>query len=641
MNIIRIFKNHLKFVDTITTKLLMLVLFVTVIPLVAVGNFSTGIINQSMLDRAKNELNFCHLFSQQRYLESSNNLKLLVNQAKKGFLDSAYKKYLTDKNTTSLLQEINFFRNNAEFDVGILIDKNIIHNKYKFALIEKNNSSLAKLIKSSFEGNIISSSEVIQNINGFKSMGEGLLISKDSDVKGVYQTIATPFFNRENRPNAVFIAAKSLTNSNDIPNTIRTTTGASVNVYEIQEEIVEDIKSNLKLSEEKNSDKKTVNSEFMKFLRTDNVFYTRNQKQDDIEIGQYTPIKNFLGDIVGVMYVGISESKFTEPGVNNIKLISLISVLSLILSIVIAALFARTITTPILKLVIAAKSIASGYLDQRVQIKGNDEISQLSNNFNQMADNLRKQEQLRDNFVATLTHDLKVPMLAENQTINYLLKQAYGPLTEEQKEVLDLIKSTNNSSLEMVSTLLEVYRYDTGNTNLLKSEFDIVKLMRDSIDQIKSLAQDKKIMISLECKEDQIFITADEREIKRVLHNLIGNAITNGIHRGQIVCNIERQVESDVTYHPISNIDHYTTLKKPLNISNSVLISIKDDGIGIPREDMAELFKRFSLSNGKKPAGTGLGLYYSYQVVSKHKGEIWAESAEGQGTTFRFILPIL
>jgi len=86
--------------------------------------------------------------------------------------------------------------------------------------------------------------------------------------------------------------------------------------------------------------------------------------------------------------------------------------------------------------------------------------------------------------------------------------------------------------------------------------------------------------------------------------------------------------------------DDYTTLQKPINIKETVLVSVKDDGIGVTREDMQELFKRFSFNKGRKPSGTGLGLYYSYQVITKHKGQIWAESAEGKGSTFKFTLPV-
>ena len=346
-------------------------------------------------------------------------------------------------------------------------------------------------------------------------------------------------------------------------------------------------------------------------------------------------IGNFSVEIINQATV-----KEKSLAVFYISLISIISVTSLLVSIGIAALFARTITTPILRLVEAAKAISSGNLDHKVKIKGNNEISQLSYTFNLMADNLNREKQLKDNFIATLTHDLKVPMLAENQTIDYFINGAYGMINEEQKEVLELIKSTNNSSLEMVSTLLDVYRYDSGNIQLVKNEFDLIKLAKESIDQIKSLAECKKMLILFNSNKGSIFINADEREIQRVLHNLISNAIYNGITKGHINCDVELIEETNNIYFPKSSSFEYTTLNHPIDISNSVLFSIKDDGIGISREDMTYLFKRFSLNKGRKPAGTGLGLYYSLQVIDRHNGYIWAESIESQGSTFKFVLPL-
>ena len=363
-----------------------------------------------------------------------------------------------------------------------------------------------------------------------------------------------------------------------------------------------------------------------------NLCIERNEKYQTCI---YEPLKNFSGAKIGVVYISVPEGTFVNPFYKNISLISIISVISLFIAIVIAALFARTITTPILKLVQAAKQIASGNLSQKVKIKGNDEIAQLSTAFNQMVKDLKKQELLKDNFVATLTHDLKVPMLAENKTISYMLKEAYGPITEEQKEVLELIKSTNNSSLEMISTLLEVYRFDEGNIQLNKTNFDLIELTRNSIEQVYSLAQEKEITIDIKSNENKIFIKADEREIKRVIHNLISNAIINDVQNSNICCNIEL-VKDEIIYNPKLN----TTLQKPVIISNSVMVSIKDNGVGITKEDMLQLFKRFSLSKGRKPAGTGLGLYYSYQVIKEHEGFIWAESSEGKGSTFIFTLPV-
>ena len=374
-------------------------------------------------------------------------------------------------------------------------------------------------------------------------------------------------------------------------------------------------------------------------IQTNTLNSLCTEKDEKYQTCTYKLLNNISDTKNDILYISIPEDTFVNPFYKSISLISIISVISLFIAIVIAALFARTITTPILKLVQAAKQIASGNLSEKVKIKGNDEIAQLSTAFNQMVKDLKSQEQLKDNFVATLTHDLKVPMLAENKTISYMLKEAYGPVTEEQREVLELIKSTNNSSLEMIGTLLEVYRYDEGNIQLNKTSFDMVELVRNSIEQVSSLAQEKEITINLKSTEDKIFIKADEREIKRVIHNLISNAIINDVQNGHICCNIEL-LNDEITYNPKFSLNEHTTLQKPITISNSVMVNIKDDGVGVAKEDMPQLFKRFSLSKGRKPAGTGLGLYYSYQVVKEHDGFIWAESSENKGSTFKFALPV-
>jgi signal transduction histidine kinase len=191
----------------------------------------------------------------------------------------------------------------------------------------------------------------------------------------------------------------------------------------------------------------------------------------------------------------------------------------------------------------------------------------------------------------------------------------------------------------MIGTLLEVYRYDCGNVKLFVTKFDLVDLLKESINQIKSLAEDKKIQINVNSSHDNIIINADKRDVKRLTHNLVSNAINHGIHRGFLNCSIE-VIHDTVKYVPKSDTEYYTSLRGPVEITNSVLVSIEDNGVGINREDMPLLFNRFSLSKGRKPAGSGLGLYYASQVVKLHGGHIWAESSETGGSTFKFTLPL-
>ena len=588
------FKRFLKSIDTITTKLLTLVLFAITIPLMAVGNFSTEIINERMYESYTNQLELNRKIFEQKNQDEENKFKIITKNA----IERINKENSSKYNILRNLQK----ENDLDFCVLFSKDGNPVTSAGNFSRKDITNS-LKKVISVASAGEFVFSSENINN--------------------NVYKIVATPVYNN-NAVNYILFIAKSYEKL-AIPREIKNITGATVIFYKIANDSVKIINSNNSLY--------NAFSDIQKGAYFDGI-----QLQDPSEFSISFPINNYFNEKVCDAYIGIPKDDFVIPGDRNIKSIGIIAVISLLVAIIIAGLFARTLTDPLLRLVEGAESIALGDLDYQVKIKGNDEMAQLAKSFNQMTSNLKKQEHLRDNFVATLTHDLKVPMLAENQTVTYLLKESYGPLTEEQKEVLDLIKSTNNSSLEMIGTLLEVYRYDSGNVRLFESEFDIMDLLNDSITQIKSLADDKHIQINVESNKEKILVKADKREIKRVIHNLISNAINNGIHRGFINCKIELVDEKRI-YSPKTNIDCYTTLTRPVDLTNNVLLSVEDNGIGLAREDMPLLFQRFSLSKGRKPAGTGLGLYYAYQVIIQHNGHIWAESSDKGGSLFTFALP--
>lgn len=600
MNPFKFFKkksnNFLKSIDTITTKLLTLVLFVITIPLMVVGNFSTDIINQSNNINISDQLNLNRKIFEQKYRNEGENIKILSRNIIEQIIDNKNSKDKILKNAIK----------NNNLDFCALISENNIIAAYAGGLSDKNTlSSFSKIINMSKSGEMILSTE-----------------STDNDI---YKIIATPVYSKNRQSGSVLLLGKSLKKIY-IPQEIKDITDATAIIYKTKNDKALIINSNNAVF--------MNSSELLK-----NNFIEILKSQSASAQNAIIPLTNYFNEEIGNVYIGISRNELA-PADRNIKSIAIIAVISLLVAMSIAGWFARTITNPILKLVEAAESIALGDLEHQVKIKGNDETAQLAKTFNQMSSNLKKQEQLRDNFVATLTHDLKVPMLAENQTVSYLLKGAYGDISEEQKDVLELIKSTNNSSLEMIGTLLEVYRYDSGNVKLFESEFDMIELLNDSISQIKSLADDKKIQISVTSNRDVILVKADKREIKRVMHNLISNSINNGIHRGFINCNVEL-VEEKRTYSPKSNTDTYTTLTRTIDLVNTVVLTIEDNGIGLAREDMPLLFQRFSLSKGRKPAGAGLGLYYSYQVIVQHNGNIWAESTDKGGSVFNFTLPVV
>lgn len=224
-------------------------------------------------------------------------------------------------------------------------------------------------------------------------------------------------------------------------------------------------------------------------------------------------------------------------------------------------------------------------------------------------------ERLRDDFIATLTHDLRTPLLAAIQTLKFFLDGSLGNLEDKQKVLLATMQKSNEDLLGLVNALLEVYKYESGKLNLCKTNFLFKDLVIQCHKELEPLAKNKKIEFNLNFETDEnLTINADRGEIRRVITNLCGNAINYTNLEGKIDIEIREQV-------------------------GDIIFSVRDNGNGIPKEDIPHLFKRFSQGTSKKRStGTGLGLYLSRQIIEAHGGKIWLESKLGKGSEFSFLL---
>lgn len=227
----------------------------------------------------------------------------------------------------------------------------------------------------------------------------------------------------------------------------------------------------------------------------------------------------------------------------------------------------------------------------------------------------KEMERLRDDFIATLTHDLRTPLLASIQTLKFFLDGSLGELEDKQKVLLSTMQKSNEDLLGLVNALLEVYKYEAGKLTLCKTNFLLKDLVTQSFNELETLAKNKNIAFNLKfMPEANLTINADRGEIRRVITNLCGNAINYTKLGGEV--NIEvRETNGDVIF------------------------SVNDNGNGIPPEDIPHLFKRFSQGTSKKRStGTGLGLYLSRQIIEAHDGKIWLESRVNKGSEFSFLL---
>ncbi len=227
----------------------------------------------------------------------------------------------------------------------------------------------------------------------------------------------------------------------------------------------------------------------------------------------------------------------------------------------------------------------------------------------------KETERLRDDFIATLTHDLRTPLLAAIQTLKFFLDGSLGTLEEKQKVLLSTMLQSNEDLLGLVNALLEVYRFDSGKLELCKTVFSPKILVEQCIEELLPLAEKKNINLELVCDfDDKLEVYADKGELKRVITNLCGNAVNYTNKDGCIKVILKAQ-------------------------SGDLIFSVEDNGNGIPQADIPHLFMRFSQGTSRKRStGTGLGLYLSRQIIEAHGGKIWVESKLNKGSEFTFLL---
>ncbi len=225
-------------------------------------------------------------------------------------------------------------------------------------------------------------------------------------------------------------------------------------------------------------------------------------------------------------------------------------------------------------------------------------------------------DKIHQNFVYTLTHDLKTPLLGAIQTIKSFQTGMFGLINDHQAQVLDIMSRSQQRSLQLVETLLDVYRNDAEELILYRQSIDLESIAKEAIDIVISLEVERQIKFNLKCFEmpnRQPEITGDRLQLSRVFTNLLTNAVDHSPRGGQI----------DV----IIRYEDY-----------QCIVEVLDRGQGISSSDLPFLFDRFYQAQ-KKLKGFGLGLHLSRQIIEAHRGEIWAESILPAGAKFCFSLP--
>ncbi len=237
-------------------------------------------------------------------------------------------------------------------------------------------------------------------------------------------------------------------------------------------------------------------------------------------------------------------------------------------------------------------------------------------------DEQQRLSQQREDFVSRLTHDLRTPLVASDRTLNLLLDEALGPVTPEMHEIMAAMVQSNKNLLQMVNTLLEVYRHDAGSKALTFSPVNLPELVQEVLQELMPLAQAQNLTLQMLSDADtaQLIVLGDRLELRRVLTNLIGNAL-KFTDAGSVTLRVAPRAP---------------TADEPRRL---LCVTVEDTGAGISPDDQITLFERFRQGNHKR-AGSGLGLYLSHRIIEAHQGRLEVKSELGQGSCFTICLPM-
>lgn len=285
-------------------------------------------------------------------------------------------------------------------------------------------------------------------------------------------------------------------------------------------------------------------------------------------------------------------------------------------TIIVYFLSQRIVVKPIYEINRTAKALSNGDLDRRVKnISSKDEIGELAESFNAMADALQNNENKRRDFVANISHELRSPITSIRGFIQGILDGTIPG--DKRRYYLEIVLQESKRLTRLISDVLDLSKLESGESSLNIGPFDINELIRLNIIRFESQIEEKEIDIFVTLSGDELFVLGDRDGIGQVISNLVDNAIKFTSKGGRI--EVGTSIEN-----------------------KKVVITVKDNGTGIPEDELKLIWDRFHMVDKSRTTkkGTGLGLSIVRQIINQHNENIWVESKEGEGSKFSFTLPL-
>ena len=292
------------------------------------------------------------------------------------------------------------------------------------------------------------------------------------------------------------------------------------------------------------------------------------------------------------------------------------SILWVLLAALIAVYFiSERVTAPLREISNAAKSFAKGKFNVRVPVHGSDEVAELAETFNNMAESLNNYDSMRNTFMSDVSHDLRSPMTSIAGFLDGIIDGVIPP--EQHEYYLKLVSAEVHRLSRLVSTLLDLSRIQAGDRKFTMSRFDVCETAKLILISFEQKIDAKHLDVEFDAQDERMYVNADSDAVYQVIYNLCHNAVKFANDGGKLRISISRAK------------------------GKKILIEVYNDGQGIAKEDLQYVFERFyksDKSRGLDKTGAGLGLFISKTIVEAHSENIWVESEYGKNCSFKFTL---
>ncbi len=341
----------------------------------------------------------------------------------------------------------------------------------------------------------------------------------------------------------------------------------------------------------------------------------KSQLYDETVLWVITPVQENNRVIGGIiMYSPIIGITQTMTKVKNLFIYS--AVVSILFSAVVVYFFSRYLTGPLQEMNRVAKQLASGNLAERVSVKQGDEIGDLGMAFNHMASEIQKNEKVRRDFLADVSHELRSPLTSIQGFVEAMI-DGKDKTPEQRQKYLGIIHDESLRLARLVNELLDLSKIESGTVEIAREPVDMTEIVQDVITKAKAVVNDKKIKLYRENPGRSVMVMGNRDRLGQVMTNLLANACRfapSGSEIGVIISENAADVK----------------------------VTVRDEGEGIPEAELPYIWERFykvDKARSRGQGGTGLGLAIVKHIIQSLGGRVFASSSNTSRTEIGFILP--